>query len=59
MPHQFCIEIEEDEAGFHFVVIDTTTDDIVRVGLSYPFREQAERSATEYIYRLLQLQETA
>jgi hypothetical protein len=53
MPHQYAIEIEQDDVGFHFVVLDADTDEVVRVGLSYATCEGAERDATAFIYRLL------
>jgi len=54
MPSQYAIEIEPTGDGtWHFVVIDATTDDVVRVGLSRATPEDAERDATAFIYRLL------
>lgn len=49
MPYQLVIEIEQDECGYHAVLIDVADDAVLHVTNTYPAPTDAERAAQDWI----------
>lgn len=51
MLYQLCIEVEQDENGYHAIIIDVADDSVLYVGNTHNTPEDAQREAERWIAR--------